>query len=414
MNKALSVGKKEQAKANRVQRILREICAIILWIFIFTKVVLFDVDVYLVETYTPSLRWLINYRFFGLLILISTMLIAIGKKPLRKFLLYIIAYPFIILFWKFPKLISRNWALAIAFTPFLAEAMTHFRFRFVFTSIAALSIICIIHAYNPYVLGAAMIFLGAYLISHLYRNLKRAYGSGMFQRLVDIVKKMRAKLESGEEQLWKMVDCDPDSEKARKEYEDQLNSFYLINSLIDIIAEKLYVVAKTRKFNIYLIALLFWTFFITSFIYALEYWAVYKINPESFSADNGVTFWTFLGLSFDKLTASNISSINPVSTMAIVLCYTERFCILIILVVLVFSLFTVAREKYKEDIAEFIEELKKLGSEAQVQFSRHYDMLLNDVETAIFNKQAKMVNWLRKAKGLPVLPLPTKDDQESG
>lgn len=90
------VKKEERKKDDRALKFVREICAATLWLFIFVKVVVFDIDVYLAEIYIPSFRWILNYRFFGLLLLISATLLVIGKKSFRQFFLYVIAYPFVV------------------------------------------------------------------------------------------------------------------------------------------------------------------------------------------------------------------------------------------------------------------------------------------------------------------------------
>lgn len=406
--------KEEKKKDRRSLKVVREIFAVILWLFILVKVVVFDIDIYLAEKYAPSLRWILNYRFFGLLLLISGTLLVIGKKSFRQFLIYVIAYPFIILFWQIPKLFFRNWALAIAFAPAIYEVISSFRSRFILITLASLSALFIVLSSSPYFLSPAMVFPGTYLIVYLYRNLRRAYRSSIFEGLADLVKKLRGQLERGEQALWKKVEHDPISEKGTKDYEQQLSTFYLLNWVVELIAEKLHMVAKSRKPDLYLMVSWLGTVFVTSLIYAFEYWALYKMNPLSFRAEYALTFWNFWGFSFGKLTPSSISSIGPVSSLAAILSYSELFCALIILVILVFSVLTAAREKYKDDIADFIVEIKSLGSEMQNQFFLLYNIALTDVEIILLRNNAALINWLRKKRGLPELPLPEKGDKNQG
>ena len=89
----------------RIVRALREAIAIILWAFIAIKVIVFDVDVFIFEKYMPSLRWTLNYRFFVLLVLISVVLIGMGRKDFRRFWAYVICYPCILFFWRIPEAI---------------------------------------------------------------------------------------------------------------------------------------------------------------------------------------------------------------------------------------------------------------------------------------------------------------------
>ena len=246
MNTKLPTNKEDKMKYWSASKVVREISAIALWLFIFIKVIVLDIDVYLFEKYAPSFRWILDYRFFGLLILLSAILIAVSKKPFRLFLVYVTLYPCIIMFWRIPKLIFRNWALTIAFAPAIYEVISSFRFRFVFITIVSLFALCIILSSSPYLLFPAMVFLGLYLTVILYRNLRRAYQSSIFKGLSDLVIKLRLKLERGEHVLWKKVEHDPDTEKFKKAYEEQLSLFYVLNWCAEFIVEKLYIVAKNR------------------------------------------------------------------------------------------------------------------------------------------------------------------------
>jgi hypothetical protein len=352
--------------------------------------------------------WVLNYKFFGLLLLISVVLLVIRKKQARQFLIYVLAYPLIILFWKIPKLCIRNWALLIAFAPAIHEIFISFRFTFIITTIAALSALLIILTSNKYFIIPAMAILGFYLAVKLYRSLKKSYRSSIFEGLADFAKKTRLRIESGEDTLWKKVDYDPTAES--KEYEEQLSSFYFLHSGLEIISNKLHEVAKSRKPDLYLFASWIWIIFITSLIYALEYLALHKINPMSFSPGYRLSFWDFLGYSFGMLVRYSISSIRSVSTLASILSYSELLCSLIILVILVFSGFNVRREKYREDIDDFIKELRDLGSEMQRQFCLLYNLALPDIEGFLLRTNASLINWLRKSRGLPPLQLPEEDE----
>ena len=392
---------------HRLVKTLREISAMILWSFIVVKVIVFDIDVYVFEKYLPSLRWTLNYRFFVLLVLISIVLIGIGKKPFRWFFFYVISYPLILLFWRIPKLFFRNWALMIAFAPALYDLLRSFRSRFALMTGAALSAICIALSSSFYLLIPSMVLLGVYLIMHLYRSLKIAYRSSIFEGLGDLVKKLRVALEGGQRGFWKKEKYDP----GTKDYEQQCLTFYLLNSGVEIVGEKLLKVAKSRKPDLYLMIYWLATVLLTSLIYALEYWSLYKIDVLSFTTNHTLSFWSFWGFSFGKFTPSSISAIAPVSVAATVLSYSEIFCALIILVILFFSVLTAAREKYREDINDFISELSRLGRDLQEQFFQLYAVGVVDVEIVLLSYNAVLINQLRKARGLPNLSVPEKGEQ---
>lgn len=395
------------AQADRgLSRLLREVLAIILWTFIVVKAVVFDIDIYLLERYLPSFRWMLNYRFLGLLVIVALLLFGIRKKPFRRFLLYIVAYPMILLILRVPKLLFRNWALLIAFAPAIYDLSRSVRSRFAIVTVAILSTACIALSSNPYVLSVSMVLLGAYLVMHLYRSLRKAYRSSIFEGLGDLVKKMQLTLEGGQQGLWNKEKYSTET----KGYKQQCLTFYVLNWGIDILSEKLLKVAKSRKPDLYLILSWLATVLLTSIIYALEYWALWKIDASSFKADYVLSFWSFWGLSFGKLTPSSLSTIIPASGAATAVAYTELFCSLVVLVVLVFSVLTAAREKYREDISDFVSELRGLGRYLEGQFYQLYTVAVAEVEVVLLPENAQLVNQMRKARGLPALSVTKKEE----
>jgi hypothetical protein len=405
----LSIKIQDAVVKNHFMNTIREIVAIILWSFIFIKVIIIDIDVYFFEKYLPSLRWILNYRFFALLMLIALVLFGISKKSFRKFFVFVISYP-IILLWRIVKLSVRNWALIIVFAPAIYNLVKSFRSKFILMTIAILSIICIILSSNIYLLITSMALLGMYLINHLYFNLRKAYRSSIFEQLSDLVKNFGNSLECGKHVLWKKEKY----ASGTKEYEQQHLTFYLLWSCAEIVRDKLIKVAKSRKPDLYLIFSWFITVLLTSLIYAFEYWSLYKVDIHSFSSpvNRTLSFWSFLGFSFGKLTPSSISSISPMNFVATILTYSELLCTLIILGILFFSILTAAREKYKEDIDEFISEVGNLGVNIYKQFCQLYEVALADVEIILISNNANLINYIRKARGLPNLSVPEKNENK--
>ena len=393
-------------KKRRFLRAFREAIAIILWTFIAIKTIVFDVDIYVFEKYIPSLRWLLNYRFLGLLVVIAIVLIGMGKRSFRRFLLYVLCYPFILFFWKTPKLLLRNWAFVVALAPALYDLFRSLRSRFALMTAAALSAMFIAISSNIYLLVPAMITLGVYLIMHLYRSLRKAYRSSIFEGLSDMVKKLRIAIDEEHQTLWKKEKSDP----GTKEYEEQCLTFYLLNSVIEIVRDRLLKVAKSRKPDLYLMISWLYTVLLTSLIYGFEYWSLYKLIPHSFISNYPSSFWRFWGFSFDKLTPSSLSTMVPATVLATLLSYSELFCALIILVILVFSVLTAAREKYKEDIADFVSEVGILGKHVQEKFLQLYAIAIADVEILLLSSNAVTINYLRKARGLPALSAPEEGE----
>lgn len=161
----------------------------------------------------------------------------------------------------------------------------------------------------------------------------------------------------------------------------------------------------------YLIISWLGTIILTVSVFAFEYWAIYRISPLNFTPLSALNFWSFLGYSFGKIAPTSISLIQPASVVAAVITYIEIFCAIVIMVILAFSVLTAARERYKEDIASFIDEMHQLNEVAQNEFLRIYELALADVEIFLHRENAAVVNWVRKTKGLSELTLPTVEKE---
>ena len=185
----------------------------------------------------------------------------------------------------------------VALAPAIYDLLRSFRLRFAFMTAAALSAVCIVLLSNIYLLIPSMVLLGIYLIIHLYRSLRRAYRSSIFEGLSDLVRKLRVSIEDGQQTLWKKEKYKPQT----KDYEQQCLMFYLLNSVTEIVGDRLLKVAKSRKPDLYLMISWLTTVLLTSLVYSSEYWSLYKLDTHSFTASYTLSFWSFWGFSFGKL-----------------------------------------------------------------------------------------------------------------
>jgi hypothetical protein len=107
-------------------RWVREIIALTVWCVAFTELFVFDIGSYL-SARVPSLGSALQFRFLILLGAISVLWFALGNRHFILFVGYIVAYPFVIVFWIIPCFLFRNWAVVIAFSPAVHSIVTTFR-----------------------------------------------------------------------------------------------------------------------------------------------------------------------------------------------------------------------------------------------------------------------------------------------
>ena len=136
----------------------RESLAILFWIYIITKLFIFDLDIFLVENYLPSFKWIIDYKFFILIGILSTIWIVTKNKHILLWFLYIFFYPLVFFVWKIPFLLfkKQSWNLVFAFIDSVISFFKSLKISFITTSFFLISTVIILRASNQILLWFAV------------------------------------------------------------------------------------------------------------------------------------------------------------------------------------------------------------------------------------------------------------------
>lgn len=402
----------EKQKKRDMFKLFRELFAIIFWCYVVAKVAIFDFDTYIITKYFPDMVQVLYYKLFLFAAIISILWLVLGKKRFPLFVLFIVAYPIIIMGWRIPKTIFRNWSISIIFAPSIFEVVTKFRTYFIISSFVLLSTVLVLTSHNKILLSISMLILAMFLVRHLYLSFSRAYRSTVFSRLQVIISKFKNKLSDNSFIQAIMTQTKKTNEGKSDEelLQSQISILYTYYSYAMLLEKKAEYFMQSRKMDLYLILTWFCTVLVTAVIYSLEYFSLYKILPSAFSSPFQPTYFSFLGFSFGKLTTTTISAIVPTNLIAILLCYSELACTLIIFVILVFTILTAARERYKEDLNNIVKEISEMATIFQSAFNIMFNMALAEAEYILFTHNASLVNDFRKRRGLPELSEPNSHE----
>jgi hypothetical protein len=366
------------------------------------KVLVFDFDIYLFERFLPDLRWILDIRIFILFAAIAVLWLYLGSKKFLAFIGYVIGYPLVLLFWKVPKYFFHHWHFIVIFAPAIYSAGYKLRSTFLLYAVAISASFVITISSEKQYLYPSMAFLGCFIVVHLYWSLKEAYSAGLFSTLSNTTRDLRIKMK----EWFPFKDKATTSPETKQTTFDPLMSLYLFHWLAEFIAEKVQIVAKGRKYDIFLVLSWFYTVVLTSMVFSFEYWAIYKISPASFTNDTAAGFWNFVGYSIGILTTAGLSPIEAVSSLASIISYVEVFCSILILIIFAFSILTAAREAFQEGLQDFNKELHLIAEEFEKHANLVYKLTVDQVEVNILVRNEPLVNYLRKARGLPKLPFP--------
>jgi len=273
----------------------------------------------------------------------------------------------------------------------------------------ALAIICAFVAVQsePPVVYVGMFGMGAFLTIHLLRRLHNAYAVSLFMRLANVTRNWRSKLRhepftfnDGASRVVRSRSAATSTASTEK------MKLYASHALAVIAADRIDRRVKRKIFELYLMASWFYTVMLSMLIYALEYYSLYRVDPDYFTGTDSAGFWQFAKLSFELLTPASFSHIVPTSRVPLFLCYSEVAIGVIILAILVFSILAASREAFHEDIGTFTSELHDTASAIETRIAELYKLNLVQLELALLMQHASTVNLIRKSRGLSELPIP--------
>lgn len=374
----------------RPLRWLREAVALCFWTAIATQLLVFDLASW-VATRCSFLEWVFRYRGLFVLGLAVGLLIPFGKRTLKSFALYVIAYPFIVLFWYIPVFAVKRWSLAIAFLPAFHTLFRSFRYEFIAYSLAIIAGVCVLNSENTWVIGGAMILLGGVLCGRYCRQIKNAFCSHtVFSRVSD---SFTAKWDSTK--MSKLFVQPSDIKEGEEGNEtgisSELLSSYLLTSVFAKVAKEIRNIAESRKCDLYLVTSILFTLLLTLTVYALIYLGLDKLNPLSFEGEHGMG--DYMSYSLCVLTTSNLTTVVPGTSLASTLSLVELLSAILISVFLLFLVMTSLREKYRSDISRVATELESMSNDFDQVFVTHYDKTLRAVEQLLLAQNDKSMRF---------------------
>src|SRR5258708_4304358 len=381
--------------------LVREVVAIAFWLYLPLKLFVFDIDVHSLQRISPDLVWLLQYKLIATMAVLAVLWLVLGHRSFFASLGYVLAYPVILIVTRLPKQILRSWPLLLLFSPVIYSAVQRARSTFVLYTLAIICILLIALQANKVVSVTAMVGVAIFGAVHLFRSLRKAYSTRVFQQLTKIVRDFREAIQSGriEATVTESSKAAPQTTPNNPSGRGPLMNLYACHAFADLVAEKVHDLIRRRVFDIYLIASWLYTVGVTFLVYGLEYWALHGLYPASFKGAEGAGFWDFAGFSLSILTTNSLSRIEPATELATIICYSEVACSALILVILVFSILTAAREAFREYAQELSLELRATATAVEKRVAQVYGLTLVQLELAGMRENAILVNLLRRARG---------------
>ena len=380
----------------------REVFAVALWSFLLVKLFVFDIDVFVAQRYAPEIVPLLQSRFFALIGAIAFLWLVLGNDRFRTVVAYVFFYPLVVVGWKIPKWLFKNWAVALTFSPGLIELFRSFKSRFISGSLAVLGALTITVSRNQLLVATAMSVLGLYLIAHYWRRFRIAFRpSTVFADAAGLVRRAWNHALSSviEKEARAAAVLDPASDAYQQKHRQNLTNIFVWSLLLQFLARKLRDVGASRKLDAYYIVALIYTFCLTAIILAFLNLGLQRIDPNSFLSLQPLGFWRLLAFSVGTLLPANYSGVMPSTSLAVFSAYLGAIAGVSLVVFFVTILFTIVHERSREDIDKVLAELDRSSSGLNHLIEKEYAMSPAQVEVTVleFNPAlAPTVALLRK------------------
>lgn len=378
-------------------RWVREIIALIVWCVAFAELFVFDIGSYL-SARVPGLDSALQFRFLILLGTISVLWLVLGNRRFMLFVGYIVAYPFVIVFWIIPRFLFHNWAVVVAFSPAVHSIVTTFRTSFILSSVAVISSFVICLAPNPPLVVAGMTYLGVYLVVHFVRRFRVAFSPSTVFADVSVVIRQVWSYTKESTMAKRPEGLDRDSPEYKQKFGQNLLVMYMVSSGLYFLGERLREVINSRKLDLYFLGSLLYTFVLTSIAFSLEYFGLERVLPGSFIGQPDPGLIQFLGFSFSTLMTSDISPLKPASGLAQTGAYIQLFGSLLIIVLLVFVVLTSIRERYRQDLDGVVGELREASDNIGGFLEANYELTVAGAEALLLEFNPAVTKWFLKLR----------------
>lgn len=396
-------------KNKKLPRVL-DILFSIIWLYLLLKIFVFDPDRKLLEIISPELIWLLNYRWIFFVLGCALFWKLLGSKNFTNLVLLFAFYPFLWLCIRFSRFLLKRWSHLLFFSPIIFSFINHFRSTLVLFFGSILSTVLIFKDVSDQLIILSMCFLGLSLGIYLFRSLRQAFTSNLFEDFSDFVKTALDKVESGEVSFFESENSAENQEKEikprrKKEASAQL-FLYLSYQLSDLVSCRMNQLVRSRALDIYLTFSILINFLVTVLVFQVMYIGLYNLDQSNFNLQSDFSYLLFFILSIESFFSLDFSLMIPSSIAATVLSRVELLVAILIGVILISTWRTVFKDSYKKDVEELSENLSLIIVALDKIAVAAYQKSILQMELALA-RQDKVNKWvidyLRTSRGLEKL-----------
>jgi hypothetical protein len=297
--------------------------AVLVWVFVITKLFVFDIDNYLVGTFLPHYDGVLAYKFFFIVGLIAVAMLFL-RGQMALLLLHLTFYPVIVLIWKVPRFVLRqeSWVLAFAVMHAAILFCRSFTINFVLAAFGLVAAATAVSTSSSTLLwGASVVLLGVTIIMYVRRFIsvfKSSFAPEAYRRIFagargfvlanySLDEKLQALpvLTATPDQLQTMHRADIDK------WRGYLEVPVLFNRTALFFAKKLRAYQQSG-FPVIANALTLTSLVVATIAsFSFINFALFQIDSTYFETPRAPSFFTFIWYSFNALVFNSVKELAP-------------------------------------------------------------------------------------------------------
>lgn len=388
-NKLGLKSKKEKTAVGKFFIFLREVIASLFWVYVLSKLFIFDIDIWLVNKYLPSYSWLINFKFFILISAVVIIWLITKNKYILSWTLYIFFYPAIILFWKIPFFVfkQRSWIFAFALINAVISFFKSIKYNFITLALFLTSFAVIFGFSNKKLLWPAILVLFIILLVIYVRRFILVFKpSSVYQVYIKIFSATKnygskqTTLFALDENI-KNLPVENFDQKQLEKWTTNLQTSVLFNRVCLFVAKKLKDYQNSGLNIVSYILTILLLIILTVFSFSAINFGLFKISNEFFSYPTIPNFFTFFYYSFNNLIFNSIKEITPLMPIAQIAFMAQSFFALILVAIFISLLLSVRNQRHTEELNEVINWIETQGTEIEEFIKDEYK--INSIEDAM-------------------------------
>ena len=343
---------------------------LLIWTIVFTKLFVFDIDIYLLENYAPGMSWIINFKLILILSVIVLSWVILGNQEFLKVFCFILFYPIILFFWSIPVglILRRRWFGVFTYLSGFISTITNFKKNLILITFFLLSSACIFNFSNAYLIYSSTIIL---ILISLFILTRKAYfaftPSSIFAINTKTIVNYLEENSLGENLLKNNLDEEQEEEESEEivktkitetqksdEIPNKVTMLIFANRTLYFFAENLKRFKESRVYVVFFIISLLFTFVASVVLFSLINYGIYKLDPLSFSMSGYDGYFIFLYYSFNALIMNSVSVVVPKTFISMAINMFQISYGIILIIILIGIIISVNTQKYKDDIDQVI------------------------------------------------------------